>query len=177
MKPEDEILKEEIARLEHEVEALVPFEWAPGIIVRVEPIFSQVDQKAENCKEGNTSQKKCPKCHLLPRQYKSNPQDPLGGGGPFCPKSLFDLTFSPLHFGPRVGEHLIRLSCLVHAFGDHLEAGNTCGPTHPQYQKYLEKKEMIKNHYMNRPNDKPKVVLYRVVEGGIGNSNTGGCFK
>ena len=174
-------MDEEIARLQDEVRNLVPFEWAPGVIVRVEPIFSQVDQKAENAKEKNTSQKKCPKCHLLPRQYKSNPQDPLGGGGlglgSFSPESLFDLTFSPLHFGPRCGEHLIRLSCLVHAFGDHLEAGNTCGPTHPLYHKYLEKKEMIKSHYLNRPNGKSKVVLYRVVEGGVGNSNTGGCFK
>ena len=120
---------------------------------------------------------KCPKCHLLPRQYKSNPQDPLGGGGSFSPESLFDLTFSPLHFGLRVGEHLIRLSCLVHAFGGNLEAENTCGPTHPLHKRYLEKMDMIKNHYLNRPNGKSNVVLYRVKEGGKGNSNTGGRFK
>ena len=52
MKPEEEILDEEIARLKQEVDTLVPFEWAPGVIVRVEPIFSQVDQKAESCFSG-----------------------------------------------------------------------------------------------------------------------------
>ena len=31
MKPEDEILNEEIARLKSEVDALVPFEWATGV--------------------------------------------------------------------------------------------------------------------------------------------------
>ena len=96
-------METEINRLEAEVSGLVPFELDPedpelqGIVVRVEPIFGFADQKAENEKKKNKSQKQCPKCGLLPKDYKSKGQDPLPGeegycDHTFCPNSLFDLT-------------------------------------------------------------------------------------
>ena len=39
MKPEDEIVEEEIARLHAEVDNLQPFQFAPGVLVKTEAIF------------------------------------------------------------------------------------------------------------------------------------------
>ena len=102
----------------------------------------------------------------------------MEGSDDFTPQSLLDLTFSPLHLGMRAGEHFIRLACLIFTFGivslDNDRYQNQCGPKHPLRQKFEEKFNQICNFYQNRV---PKIVLYKVKEGGIGNSNCGPTFK
>ena len=65
------------------------------------------NQKAENAKEGNICQIRCPKCQLLPWEYIGKPCDPIGGGGEFTPESLIDQVLSPLYAGQHVGEWFI----------------------------------------------------------------------
>ena len=106
-------------------------------------------------------------------EFKHCEQDPMEGSADFTPQSLFDLTFSPLHTGPRAGEHFIRLACLIGTFG--IASGqNQCGPKHPLKAKFDEKKKQICDYFLNRT---PKIVLYKVKEGEIGNSNCGNTFK
>ena len=177
----DETLDIELNRLQTEVDTLVPFNLAPndpefeGIMVKIEPIFGLADNKAENAKFGNTSQWRCPKCGKLPREFKACKQDECGEPDCFTPQSLYDLTFTVLHIGPRVGEYFIRLACLIYVFG--MLGGNTCGEKHPLYWKFCQKKEEIKDYYLNRDGDKTPVVLYRAKEGVAGNSNCGNSFK
>ena len=58
-------------------------------------------QKVENCNSDNPCAKRCPKCKLLPREYKPLGQTPLGGDETFSPEDLWDLILSPLHVGLR----------------------------------------------------------------------------
>ena len=97
-----ENLKAENERIKREVAALKKFDFAPGVIVDLQPIYSLADQKAENSKNDNPCSQRCPKCHQLPWEYKNRDQDPLSTDGDnydgfYSPESLFDLTFSLLH--------------------------------------------------------------------------------
>ena len=97
-----ENLKAENERIKREVAALKKFDFAPGVIVDLKPIYSLADQKAENSKNENPCSQRCPKCHQLPWEYKNRDQDPLSTDGDsydgfYSPESLFDLTFSLLH--------------------------------------------------------------------------------
>ena len=58
---------------------------------------------------------RCPKCKLLPREYKLVEQDPLDGhpGDGALPADVFwDLIFSPLHVDLRSCDGFLRLACL-----------------------------------------------------------------
>ena len=75
MVPEnDQNLTIELNRINAEIAALIPFEYAPGIKIKIEPILGSADGKTENKKKGNDSQKQCPKCGKLPKDYKGLPQ-------------------------------------------------------------------------------------------------------
>ena len=74
--------------------------------IELKPIFGLAENKAENAKL------RCPKCGKLPREFKACKQDECGEPDYFTPQSLYDLTFTVLQIGPRVGEYFIRLACL-----------------------------------------------------------------
>ena len=167
-----------MARIISAKNALVPFEYAPGILVKIEPILSQIDQKTENAYaklrsqhlpiRHTGSQHRCPKCFRLPWEYKGKDQDKFDDpNNTFSPEDIFDLIFSLLHIDLRCGEGWIRLACLA-AVGLP-----ECGPTHPLYYKYQAKMDEIVLAYLNRPRPHKRVVLNKIRPGNKGSSNTG----
>ena len=170
-------LEVELIRIISEKDNLKPFEYAPGILVKIEPILSQIDQKTENAYSKlrsqhlpirhTGSQHRCPKCFRLPWEYHDDDQDDFDDPHSFTPESIFDLIFSLLHIDLRCGEGWIRLACLA-AVGL-----SECGPTHPLYYKFKAKMDEIVLAYLNRPRPHKRIVLNKIRPGNKGSSNTG----
>ena len=108
--------------------------------------------------------KRCPHCLLLPREYKLSPQDSIDGDYSYY-NDLLDLMLSPLHFGLRAVDGLIRLSGLL-AIGN-----KTCLKVlEPIYNKRIME---IQEAYLNRAGEGYKKLYIKFVLPDGGNTING----
>jgi hypothetical protein len=100
-------LREEIARLQAEIDNLQPMDWSTDdlkFVIRFQGILCLCDGKVVNVLTDNNSALRCPFCHATPTQM-SNPD----GIFEILPEALNLLCLSILHFGLRSFELLMNI--------------------------------------------------------------------
>ena len=129
-------LQEELGRLRGELDNLAPFHYSDQITVHYSGKLYGDGKVLKELTDAASCQR-CPCCHLLPREYTGIREYPY-----LAPEAAEHMVTANLHFGLQSFHHLERLGQL-----QDLKIYR-CGPTHPLYHQFEDKKKWIREQFI-----------------------------